>query len=87
MADFHIEWVDGKREAKLNPDPLYPTGMDLDLSHGGTPSCRTELPYPARRCGHYVVVCRTCGKSAGVTTAGRADDPRSLTVRCRPPAR
>lgn len=46
-------------------------------------SCRVALPYPAKRCGAYVVTCRICGTRTGVTTAGRADDPRSLTVSCK----
>lgn len=80
-TEFDIEWIDRGREPQCPPDPAYPTGKDLDMS-GDAPSCYTELPYPARRCGLYVVECKRCKLSIGVTTAGRPDDPRSLRVAC-----
>jgi C4-type Zn-finger protein len=43
----------------------------------------TELPYPAKRCGIYLVVCERCGYSAAITTAGRPDDPRKVTLPCK----
>lgn len=79
-----VEWIDGGREPTEPPDPRYPNGIDagpqgpLRLS-----SCRTALPYPAKRCGAYRVECETCGQSMLVTTAGRPDDPRSVTMICR----
>lgn len=42
----------------------------------------TALPYPARRCGQYVVKCDVCDQIIVVTTAGRPDDPRSLKMAC-----
>lgn len=42
-----------------------------------------DLPYPAERCGVYLVTCDKCGYSAAITTAGRVDDPRSVTIPCR----
>jgi hypothetical protein len=81
---FRIRWVDGYREPQVKPNPGYPTGVDLDLSGGAIACCTAELPYPARRCGLYVVVCLVCGYSVSCTTAGRADDPRSLTMPCAP---
>lgn len=81
-AQFRIEWVDREREPQSAPDPAFPFGRDIDGS-GGRPSCRVALPYPAKRCGFYVVECRTCGYSIGITTAGRPDDPRSVRVPCK----
>lgn len=82
MSDkFKIEWIDSGREPQCAPNPDYPNGVDVDASGGG-PSCSTPLPYPAPRCGMLVAECLTCGYRAAVTTAGRPDDPRSLTVGC-----
>jgi hypothetical protein len=81
-TDFEVEWVDGGREPQCAPDPAYPAGKDLDASEGA-PSCFVELPYPAKRCGLYIVKCSRCEMSIGVTTAGRPDDPRSLRMPCR----
>lgn len=78
-----IEWTDGYREPKVAPNPAYPDGIDLDMTGGqGGKTCVTDLPYPARRCGHYTVECETCGLRVVITTAGRADDPRSVTLAC-----
>jgi hypothetical protein len=77
-----IEWIDKGREPKCAPDPSYPDGKDVDMSLGAARTCSTDLPYPARRCGLYVVTCEVCGFVVGVTTAGRPDDPRSLKIAC-----
>jgi hypothetical protein len=83
--DWKITWVDGKREPKHPPNPKYPTGIDLDLTHGhdAADTCFSALPYPAARCGHYRIECRRCGQGTIVTTAGRIDDPRSLKLACK----
>lgn len=78
-----VTWVDGGRWPKCTPHPDYPHGKDIDASMGQEPACQTALPYPAKRCGHYRVVCARCGITAVVTTAGRPDDPRSFKVACR----
>jgi hypothetical protein len=80
---FTIIWHDGGREPQCAPNPLYPTGIDIDISNGATRTCSTVLPYPARRCGYYAVECRTCGLRATITTAGRPDDPRAVKLPCR----
>jgi hypothetical protein len=80
---LRVEWVDGGREPRNPPDPRYPEGIDIDASMPDLPSCETALPYPAKRCGHFIVSCQTCGLKALVTTAGRIDDPRSLKITCR----
>lgn len=78
-----IEWLDSGNAPRCAPDPDYPAGKDVDLADGMQPQCRIELPYPARRCGAYLVRCE-CGMAVACTTAGRADDPRSITLRCIP---
>lgn len=81
IGHLDIKWVDGNREPQCEPNPNYPIGIDVDLSEGGA-FCKASLPYPAKRCGVYVVSCEKCGASVGVTTAGRPDDPRSVKVKC-----
>lgn len=78
-----VEWVDHGREPQCPPNPQYPNGIDADVSKGAVKTCHTDLPYPAKRCGHYVVRCGACGMSVALTTAGRPDDPRSVTIACK----
>lgn len=79
-----VEWLDDHREPRCAPNPAYPKGIDLDCSDGAAATCSTELkPYPASRCGMFLVKCATCGQSILVTTAGRPDDPRSLKMACK----
>lgn len=77
-----IEWVDGGKWTQVQPNPAYPTGIDIDLSDGATRTCIVKLPYPAKRIGHYKVVCPVCGFMIMCSTEGRPDDPRSLTIPC-----
>ncbi len=85
MADAPLEvtWIDHHREPQCVPDPAFPEGRDTDLSQGAARSCATRLPYPAKRCGMFLVVCPRCNLRVTVTTAGRPDDPRSLKVACK----
>ena len=85
MANFKIDWIDSYREPKQKPNPLYPNGQDIDASAGAMITCETALPYPAPRCGHFLILCRTCDQNIVVTTAGRPDDPRSLKIGCVKP--
>lgn len=78
-----IEWLDSGREPKCAPDPDFPIGEDVNMAMPGRESCKVDLPYPARRCGCFIVECEKCGLRVGVTTAGRPDDPRSLTMACK----
>ena len=80
-TDFVVEWVDGNREPQCEPDPMFPQGKDLFIATG-EPTCGVALPYPAKRCGLYIVECKKCGLRIGVTTAGRSDDPRSVRMSC-----
>jgi hypothetical protein len=70
-----IEWRDSGREPQCAPDPKFPDGMDSDTSEGRL-SCWGEVPYPAKRCGAYIVRCLRCGCSVAFTTAGRAGHGR-----------
>jgi hypothetical protein len=78
-----IRWLDRGREPQCAPNPDYPKGKDIDASDGAAQTCYTELPYPAPRCGAYIVECEKCGIRVGITTAGRPDDPRSVKIACR----
>lgn len=84
---FKVEWHDGGREPQCPPDPAFPNGKDLDgiTEHlqPGWPTCKVELPYPAKRCGAYMVECTVCGTMIAVTTAGRPDDPKSVVMPCK----
>jgi hypothetical protein len=83
LPDWQIEWIDRGREPKHPPDPKYPNGIDIDISRGADPACKSSLVHPAPRCGYYRVRCRSCGANAVITTAGRRDDPRSLKMACK----
>jgi len=83
MTDKDITWLDHGREPQVAPNPLFPNGKDLDVTHGAEPNCFIELPYPAKRCGLYIIHCKTCDTITGVTTAGRPDDPRSVKLPCK----
>ena len=77
------KWIDRFREPTQQPNPKYPNGMDIDMTKGEKPSCIAALPYPAKRCGYWSVVCDKCGYSALITTAGRVDDPRTVRLPCK----
>jgi len=79
-----VTWIDRGFEPRNPPDPKFPAGMDIDLTKGQRPCCTTALPYPAKRCGYYVIKCATCGNNSIITTAGRVDDPRSVKMPCVP---
>jgi hypothetical protein len=84
-TNLRVKWLDHGREPQCAPNPDYPDGKDVDMSDGRK-CCETALPYPAKRCGIYIVRCERCGLTAGITTAGRPDDPRSVKMRCKPNA-
>jgi len=84
MTNRHfVQWIDSGVEPRSPPDPRYPDGVNVDMSRGRSQTCVVVLRYPARRCGRYEIVCNTCGLTAVVTTAGRPDDPRSVTLACK----
>lgn len=67
------------------PNPAYPNGVDVGCAPVGVPSCKAALPYPAPERLVWIVRCKRCGLRAAVTAAGRADDPRSVTMECGRP--
>jgi hypothetical protein len=77
------QWIDSGREPTQPPNPKYPDGIEIDLANGRDLGCKIALDYPAKRCGYYTLKCDVCGASALITTAGRPDDPRSVTLRCK----
>jgi hypothetical protein len=81
---FLVDWVDQHREASYPADSAYPNGSAIDVALDAPHACRVELPYPAARCGLWVVTCRVCGFAIALSTSGRADDPRSARLPCRP---
>ena len=83
LKPFDIQWFDAGREPECAPNPLYPEGIDLDPVVNATKKCTASLPYPAERCGYYVITCNTCGVIQACTTAGRPDDPRSMRMACK----
>lgn len=80
-----VKWIDRGREPQCPPNPAHPKGIDVDASDGRYAACETALPYPAKRCGVFLVKCDACGQSIAITTAGRPDDPRSVKLGCIKP--
>lgn len=78
-----IRWIDAGKEPESPPNQAYPNGIDVDLSTPDADACAVNLKYPARRVGRYEIECAECGGRYVVTTAGRPDDPRSVTIPCR----
>ena len=72
----------GRGKARCAPDPLYPDGKAVDCSEGQV-ACDVDLPYPATECGAWIVRCKACGMSVGVTAAGRPDDPTKVKMPCK----
>lgn len=81
-GEHEVEWIDGKRWPTQKPHPAFPNGVDLPAANPKAASCKVFLPYPAKRIGTYLVKCKTCRQTVLVTTAGRPDDPRSVTLNC-----
>ena len=84
---FSVEWQDSGREPQCAPNPAYPTGKAIRLTGSAkerAKHCTATVPYPAKRCGLYVVECTRCGLRIGMTTAGRPDDPTSIELLCGP---
>ena len=84
MSRLNVTWLDGNREPKCPPNPDFPNGIDVDVTRGAKVlTCETDLPYPAPRCGSWLIQCANCGQNVIVTAAGRVDDPRSIKLVCR----
>jgi hypothetical protein len=78
-----VTWLDERRAPQHPANPAYPNGIAVDCSGGTAVTCTQALPYPAKGCGQYFVVCETCGLTILITTTGQADDPRSVKVACK----
>lgn len=78
-----VTFIDSGREPKVKPNPAYPDGVDVDMSDGTSCCCTQGLPYPAPRCGAYLIECDLCGLRVAMTVAGRPDDPRSVKLPCK----
>lgn len=78
-----VRWIDSGNHPKSAPDPRYPNGIDFPAKHPMREHCTVKLPYPAKRIGTYLVECQTCPMTIMVTTAGRPDDPRSVSFNCK----
>lgn len=83
MPDFDIKFHSHNRKARCVPNPAYPHGIDVDMSHGAALTCKTEIPYPAKCVGAWIVECNTCGLLVAITAAGRSDDPRCVVLPCK----
>lgn len=80
-----VRFIDGGRKATEKPNPKYPDGMDVNLApHALAKICARNVPYPAPRCGFYEIKCRVCAFAGIISVAGRADDPRSVAIPCKP---
>lgn len=84
MSNISVKWIDRFREPTQPPNPKYPNGIDVDMARDARQACLADLPYPAKRCGYFSVLCETCGYTAIITTAGRIDDPRTVKLPCKP---
>ena len=80
-----VTFLDSGHEPQEKPNPEYPNGKPISLlPHALAKGCTRNLPYPAPRCGAYLITCHTCGYSVAVTVAGRPDDPNIITLPCKP---
>lgn len=87
-ANWDIQWTprEGGRAPQVAPNPQFPKGKPLLHHDEEMPSCQGNLPYvlwPERGLGLLIITCRQCGLVTTVTTAGRPDDPTSLTQNCK----
>jgi hypothetical protein len=80
---MRVTWLDEGRRPQYPPNPIYPNGIEVDCSDGAAVTCTQALPYPAKGCGKYFLVCETCGRTILITATGQADDPRSVKVACK----
>lgn len=95
---FNIEWIDRGHPPRQQPNPHYPDGCNVDLTEGGevklpwpqtsetrVQHCTADLPYPSghENVGTWVIKCRRCGVSVGVTAASRPDDARQVKIPCK----
>jgi hypothetical protein len=79
-----VVFLDSGREPQCKPDPNFPEGKLVNLApHALAKTCARNLPYPAPRCGSYIITCKKCGYRAAITVAGRPDDPNAIQMPCQ----
>lgn len=81
MIAVRVRFMDSGRTA-CPANPRYPKGVHIDFSHDSKRACLVLMPYPAPGCGYWIVSCQRCGQVNIVSAAGRADDPRTVKLRC-----
>lgn len=84
-VDLKVDFVGVGEKARCAPDPRYPYGLDVDLSNGSGITCVVRLKYPAPEIGFHRIECLICGLRTALSAAGRADDPRQITLSCLAP--
>lgn len=82
-SSLEVTFLSHHRKPTCAPNPAHPNGIDVDLTDGARVACLAELPYPAECCGVLIVRCNKCLESVAITTAGRADDPRTVKLPCK----
>jgi hypothetical protein len=85
---FLVRFLGTGQKAKHPANPNYPEGVHLNQTggvEGDGNVCVVQLPWPAKEIGAWKVECTICALRVACTTAGRPDDPRSITVRCNKP--
>lgn len=80
---MRLTWLDEGRRTQHPPNPAYPNDIEVDCSGGAAVTCTQTLPYPAKGCGQYFLVCETCGRTILITATGQPDDPRSVKIACK----
>jgi hypothetical protein len=81
---FVVHFIDSGRSPQCKADPKFPEGKDVVLAEDDAAGkCCRNVPYPAPRCGMYLVECEVCEFSALVHVDGRPDDPRTVTMPCQ----
>jgi len=78
-----VTWLDERRDPQHAANPACPNGIDVDCSGNAKETCTLSLPYPAKGCGQYLVVCEICRRTIIVTATGHSDDPRSVKLACK----
>lgn len=80
---IEVKFIDEGRKSTSPSNPKYPNGVDVSAAMPDQKSCCFNVQYPAPGVGKYSIVCTDCKMTALVSVAGRADDPRTVTLPCK----
>ena len=80
---FDVKFLSHGRKAQCQPDPKFPDGQVIDVSRNANQKCAVDVPYPAECIGAWMLTCKSCGRTVGITAAGRPDDPKGVIVDCK----